>query len=176
MASGVSMPVGFKNGTDGNLQVAINACVSAAVSHSFLGIDEQGRSAVVKTTGNPDGFLILRGGRNGPNYAAEHVAQAATLMQEAQLNPAVMVDCSHANAGGDYRRQEVVWNAVIEQAAARSEPIVGLMVESNLSAGKQLLQADRSALQYGVSLTDGCIGWEETERLLRETHEVKGKR
>jgi 3-deoxy-7-phosphoheptulonate synthase len=176
LASGVSMPVGFKNGTDGNLQVAINACVSAAVSHSFLGINEQGRSAVVKTTGNPDGFLILRGGRGGPNYQAEHVAQAATLMQEAKLTPAVMVDCSHANAGGDYRRQEVVWNAVIEQAAARSEPIVGLMVESNLYPGKQPLHADRSALQYGVSLTDGCIGWDETERLLRETHEVKGKR
>ncbi len=170
LASGVSVPVGFKNGTDGGLQVAVNGCVAAAGSHSFLGIDEHGQSAVVKTTGNPDSFVILRGGRHGPNYAAEHVAEAAQLMREAKLNPAVMVDCSHANAAGDYRQQEHVWHDVIEQAAAAPGTIVGLMVESNLREGKQTLTDDRSALQYGMSLTDGCIGWEQTERLLRETH------
>jgi 3-deoxy-7-phosphoheptulonate synthase len=164
------MPVGFKNGTDGGIQVAVNGGVTAAGSHSFLGIDEQGRSAVVKTTGNPDSFVILRGGRSGPNYAAEHVASAARLMREAKLSPAVMIDCSHANTGGDYRLQEGVWNNVIAQVLAEPSPIVGLMVESNLHEGKQPLPADHAALRYGVSLTDGCIGWDQTERLLREAH------
>lgn len=170
LASGISMPVGFKNGTDGGIEVAVNACVSAAAQHSFLGIDEQGRSAVVKTTGNPDGFVILRGGRNGPNYYPEYVAQAARLMREARRRPAVMIDCSHANAGGDYRRQEAVWHNVIEQVVSGPTPIVGMMVESNLAEGKQPLVADRSKLRYGVSLTDGCVGWETTELLLHEGH------
>lgn len=170
LASGVSMPVGFKNGTDGGIQVAVNGCLTAAGSHSFLGIDEQGHSAVVKTTGNPDAFVILRGGRGGPNYAANYVAEAADLMQKANLHPAVMIDCSHANTGSDYRLQEGVWNNVLAQVVGRHEPIVGLMVESNLFEGKQQLTADHSALRYGVSLTDGCIGWEQTERILHEAH------
>jgi 3-deoxy-7-phosphoheptulonate synthase len=170
LASGVSMPVGFKNGTDGGIQVAVNACVSAAGQHSFLGIDSDGRSAVVKTTGNPDGFVILRGGRQGPNYHPEYIVQTARLMREAQLRPAAMIDCSHANAEGDYRRQERVWHNIIEQAINRPNAIVGMMVESNINEGKQPLLTDRSALRYGVSLTDGCIGWETTERLLHEAH------
>ncbi|MBX0330997.1 3-deoxy-7-phosphoheptulonate synthase [Oscillochloris sp. ZM17-4] len=170
LASGVSMPVGFKNGTDGGIQVAVNACVSAAGQHSFLGIDEDGRGSVVKTTGNPDSFVILRGGRAEPNYYEEHVVQATRLMREAHLSPAVMVDCSHANAGGDYRRQEAVLHIVVDQVVRRVGPIVGVMVESNIVEGKQTLTADRSALRYGVSLTDGCIGWETTERLLHEAH------
>lgn len=170
LASGVSMPVGFKNGTDGGIQVAVNACLAASVPHSFLGIDEQGRSAVVKTTGNPDGMVILRGGRHGPNYYEEHVVQAARLMREARLRPAVMIDCSHANAGGDYRRQEAVWHSAIEQLLATGGPIIGLMVESNLNEGQQQLLADHSKLRYGVSLTDGCVSWETTERLLHEGH------
>jgi 3-deoxy-7-phosphoheptulonate synthase len=170
LASGISTPVGFKNGTDGGIQVAVNACVSAASPHSFLGIDEAGRSAVVKTTGNPDGFVILRGGRHGPNYYPEYVVQAARLMREAELQPAVMIDCSHANAGGDYRRQQAVWHNVIEQIVSAPTPIVGMMVESNLVEGKQPLLTDRSKLQYGVSLTDGCVGWETTELLLHEAH------
>jgi 3-deoxy-7-phosphoheptulonate synthase len=168
------MPVGFKNGTDGGIQVAVNACVSAAGQHSFLGIDEDGRGAVVKTTGNPDGFVILRGGRAEPNYHEEYVVQAARLMREAHLNPAVMIDCSHANAGGDYRRQEAVLHTVIDAVVERVGPIVGLMLESNIHEGKQTLTADRSALRYGVSLTDGCIGWETTERLLHEAHMALG--
>ncbi len=172
LASGVSMPVGFKNGTDGSIQVAVNGCVTAAGQHSFLGIDERGQSAVVKTTGNPDSFVILRGGRNGPNYQAEHVASAARLLRDAQHRPAVMIDCSHGNTGGDYQLQERVWHDVIAQVVAQPNPIVGLMVESNLHEGKQPLLADRTALRYGVSLTDGCIGWEQTERLLREAHET----
>ncbi|GAB4434667.1 MAG: 3-deoxy-7-phosphoheptulonate synthase [Chloroflexi bacterium OHK40] len=170
LASGVSMPVGFKNGTDGGIQVAVNACVAAAGQHSFLGIDERGQSAVVKTTGNPDGFVILRGGRHGPNYFPEYVVQAARLMREANVQPAVMVDCSHANAGGDFRRQEAVWHNVLEQAVSAPTPIIGMMVESNLVEGKQPLLADRSKLRYGVSLTDGCVGWETTELLLHEAH------
>lgn len=170
LASGISMPVGFKNGTDGGIQVAVNACVAAAGQHSFLGITEDGKSAVVKTTGNPDSFVILRGGRQGPNYQEEHVVQAARLMREANMQPAIMVDCSHANAENDFRRQETVWYKVIEQIVAQPTPIIGLMIESNIAEGKQPLLTDRSALRYGVSLTDGCIGWETTERLLVETH------
>ncbi|MEI7645726.1 MAG: 3-deoxy-7-phosphoheptulonate synthase [Chloroflexales bacterium] len=170
LASGVSMPVGFKNGTDGGIQVAVHACVSAAGQHSFLGIDDDGRSAVVKTTGNPDGFVILRGGRAEPNYHEEYVVQAARLMREAHLRPAVMVDCSHANAGGDFRRQEAVLHTVVDEVVRKIGPIVGVMIESNLIEGKQTLSADRSTLRYGVSLTDGCIGWETTERLLHEMH------
>jgi 3-deoxy-7-phosphoheptulonate synthase len=170
LASGVSMPVGFKNGTDGGIQVAVNACVSAAASHSFLGIDEHGRSAVVKTTGNPDGFVILRGGRHGPNYHEEYVVQAARLMREAGLKPAVLVDCSHANAEGDFRRQETVLHNVIGQVVQGHSAAIGLMIESNLNEGKQPLLADRSQLKYGVSLTDGCIGWDTTERILHEAH------
>jgi 3-deoxy-7-phosphoheptulonate synthase len=179
LASGISMPVGFKNGTDGGIQVAVNACTAAAGPHSFLGINGAGHSAVVKTTGNPDGFVILRGGRHGPNYFPEYVVQTARLMREAALQPAVMIDCSHANAGGDYRRQHAVWHNVIEQVVSAPNPategrarsaIVGMMVESNLEEGKQPFAADRSKLKYGVSVTDGCIGWETTELLLHEAH------
>ncbi|HNP69992.1 MAG TPA: 3-deoxy-7-phosphoheptulonate synthase [Kouleothrix sp.] len=174
LASGVSMPVGFKNGTDGSVQVAINGCITAAGSHSFLGIDDDGRSAVVKTTGNPDSFVILRGGRGGPNYGSEHVAEALRQIGAAGLHQAVMVDCSHANTGGDFRLQEGVWGNVLGQAIDRPGAIVGLMVESNLHEGKQQLSADRGALRYGVSLTDGCIGWEQTERMLRAAHAQLG--
>ncbi len=170
LASGVSMPVGFKNGTDGGIQVAVNACVSAAGQHSFLGIDDQGQGSVVRTTGNPDSFVILRGGRAEPNYHEEYVVQAARLMREAHRTPAVMVDCSHANASGDFRRQEAVLHTVVDQVLRRVGPIVGVMLESNLVEGKQTLTSDLSTLRYGVSLTDGCIGWETTERLLHEAH------
>jgi 3-deoxy-7-phosphoheptulonate synthase len=170
LASGISMPVGMKNGTDGGIQVAVHACVAAAAQHSFLGVDDDGRSAVVKTTGNPDGFVILRGGRHGPNYFPEYVVQAERLMREARLRPAVMVDCSHANAEGDFRRQEAVLHQVLAQAISGPTPLIGVMIESNLNEGKQPFQADRSQLAYGVSITDGCIGWDTTERILHEAH------
>ena len=176
LASGISMPVGFKNGTDGGIQVAVNACLAAAGPHSFLGISDTGYSAVVTTTGNPSSFVILRGGRHGPNYQEEYVVQAARFMREAHLRPTVMIDCSHANAEGDFRRQETVWYKVIEQIVAQPTPIIGMMVESNIVEGKQPLLADRSALRYGVSLTDGCIGWETTERLLTEAYHALEKR
>ncbi|MCU0492231.1 MAG: 3-deoxy-7-phosphoheptulonate synthase [Chloroflexaceae bacterium] len=175
LASGVSMPVGFKNATDGNVQPAINACLSATRQHSFLGIDEDGRSAVVKTAGNPDGFVILRGGRDGPNYDLNSVAEAEQAMQTNALQAAIMVDCSHANCSGDYARQEAVWQQVLREHVASNNAVVGLMVESNLHEGKQNLGSDLSALRYGVSVTDGCVGWETTERMLAFAYEALGR-
>ncbi len=171
MASGLSMPVGYKNGTDGNLDVAINAMQAACSPHRFLGIDSEGQTCIVHTTGNPSGFLILRGGRSGPNYSPEHVRMAAEQLNKAGLSPRFMVDCSHANSNKDYRRQAEVWNEVIEQRISGNDTIIGLMIESNLSPGTQKLTTNLAELQYGVSITDGCIGWEETEQLILSAHE-----
>lgn len=171
MASGLSMPVGFKNGTDGGLQVAVDALQSAQAAHSFLGIDPDGKTCVINTTGNPHGFLILRGGRGGPNYSAQHVAEADQLLRKAKVNPRLMVDCSHANSNKDYTRQSLVWNDVIQQRLNGNASLVGLMVESNLFPGNQPLIQPRSQLKYGISITDGCIGWDETEELLLSGHE-----
>jgi 3-deoxy-7-phosphoheptulonate synthase len=168
LASGLSMPIGFKNGTDGGLQVAVNACVSAAVPHSFFGIDLDGRGAVVRTTGNRDSFVILRGGRHGPNYSAEFVHDAVQQLHAARCAANVMIDCSHANAQGDYRNQAQVWRNVLAQMVDGRQPLIGMMLESNLFEGKQTLTDDLGALKYGVSLTDGCVSWEMTESLLRE--------
>lgn len=172
MASGLSMPVGFKNSTDGNVQVAINSFVSARHRHSFLGIDEDGVSCVVRTRGNPDGFMILRGSRTGPNYDSETVAHTEQQMRAADLPAAIMIDCSHANAQGDYTRQELVWNTVLEQHLRNHDSVIGMMVESNLHEGKQPIPADLSQLRYGVSITDGCVGWETTERMLGTAYEA----
>lgn len=170
MASGLSMPVGFKNGTDGSLEVAINAMLSARAPHRFLGIDPEGRTCVVNTAGNPWGHLVLRGGHSGPNYAAESLQAASEKLVAADLSPRLMVDCSHANSNKDYRLQAKVWNDVIGQRLAGNDSIIGLMLESNLQPGKQSLTDDLSQLKHGVSITDGCIGWEETESLLRDAH------
>lgn len=167
MASGLSMPVGFKNSTEGSLEVAINAMQAARAGHRFLGIDNEGNTCVVETRGNALGHLILRGGRTGPNYDEASLAEAARLLNEANLPPRFVVDCSHANSQKDYTRQPEVWNDVIRQRVAGNDTIVGLMLESNLKAGKQALGSDPSALEYGVSITDGCISIEETETLLR---------
>lgn len=171
MASGLSMPVGFKNSTEGSLEVAINAMQAARAEHRFLGIDNEGKTCVVKTRGNPLGHLILRGGRTGPNYDEASLAEAARMLNEASLPPRFVVDCSHANSRKDYTLQSTVWNDVIRQRVAGNETIVGLMLESNLKAGKQALGSDPSALEYGVSITDGCISFEETEQLLRSACE-----
>jgi 3-deoxy-7-phosphoheptulonate synthase len=170
MASGLSMPVGFKNSTDGSLQAAVDAMQSARVSHSFLGIDNDGGTCVVSTTGNPWGVLMLRGGRSGSNYSPEILHEARAKLEAAGLPPCVIVDCSHANSGKDHRRQSIVWRDVLAQRVAGDRSIVGLMLESNIHAGSQPFQSDRTQLQYGVSVTDGCIGWEETEQLLLEAH------
>lgn len=170
LASGLSMPVGFKNATDGGLQVAIDAAISARNRHSFLGIDLDGRSCVVKTTGNPDGTLILRGGRNNTNYDVGSIMNASEQLANAGLISTVMVDCSHANSGYDVQRQKAVWKAVVDEREQTSGALVGLMVESNLIEGKQPLTSRLEDLKYGVSVTDAGIGWEHTEELLEYTY------
>jgi 3-deoxy-7-phosphoheptulonate synthase len=171
MASGLSMPVGFKNATDGSLQAAVDAMQSARAPHSFLGIDNDGGTCVVSTTGNPWGVLMLRGGRSGSNYSPEVLHEARTRLEAVGLPPRVIVDCSHANSGKDHRRQSIVWRDVLAQRVEGDRSIVGMMLESNLLPGSQPACADRAKLAYGVSVTDGCIGWDETEQLLREAYD-----
>ena len=173
MASGLSMPVGYKNGTDGELQVAIDALIAARSQHSFLGIDQDGQTCIIKTTGNPFGHVILRGGRSGSNYHAAAVESASQRLEAAGLAPGLVVDCSHANSNKDYRKQSIAWSDVIAQRLAGNKHIIGLMLESNLYPGKQDI-SDPGNLQFGVSVTDGCIGWDETERLIREAHAKLG--
>ena len=165
MASGLSMPVGFKNGTDGSVQTAIDAMKSARAPHSFLGIDQDGVTSIVTTSGNPDSHAVLRGGREGANYHPHDVAAACEALRKADLQPALMVDCSHSNSGKDPRRQPDVWRSVLEQRASGRREIIGAMIESHLHAGSQPLAAARSTLQYGVSITDACLGWAATEQL-----------
>jgi 3-deoxy-7-phosphoheptulonate synthase len=170
LASGLSMPVGFKNSTDGSVQAAINACISARHAHSFLGITHEGMSAVVKTRGNPDGFVILRGSKARTNFDADSIAEAARQMATADLRPAIMVDCSHANSNYEFARQEVVWETLVGQLHTDRGALIGMMVESNLLEGKQAITSDRNQMRYGVSVTDACVGWEATERMLRRAY------
>jgi 3-deoxy-7-phosphoheptulonate synthase len=165
MASGLSMPVGFKNSTDGALQNAVNAVLSARQPHAFLGINADGVSSVVKTTGNQDCHIVLRGGAAGPNYHREDVAAAARAIGGEGLARGVMVDCSHGNSAKDHNRQAAVFTEVVNNFASGQKPILGVMVESNLRAGRQTWMQG-APLEYGISITDGCIGWEETEKLL----------
>ena len=175
MASGLSMPIGFKNGTGGNLQIAVDAMASAQSKHHFLGIDPDGRSCVVTTTGNPDSHLILRGGASGPNYGPHDLADAAQRLVEAGLAPRLMVDCSHANSNKKYQNQKVVWNSLIQQRQnAGAAHILGAMLESNLEEGQQSIPNDLNDLRDGVSITDGCIGWDETQQLLADAYERLG--
>jgi 3-deoxy-7-phosphoheptulonate synthase len=167
MASGLSMPVGFKNTTDGNLQVAIEATISARGPHSFLGVDQDGRIATVTTSGNAAVHVILRGGRGGSNYDAASVASAAATLQEAGLSPMSMVDCSHANSGKKHQNQLRAWDSVLEQRRAGGSPICGAMLESNLIEGRQEPTAGLENLVYGKSITDECMSWETTELMLR---------
>jgi 3-deoxy-7-phosphoheptulonate synthase len=167
LVSGVSCPVGFKNATSGDAQVAIDAVLSAAHSHTFLGHTKYGQSAIFVTTGNPDCHIILRGGRNMVNYTAESVTQTAVKMEKAGLPPRIMIDLSHANSNKDYRRQAVVCHDVAGQIAAGDKRILGVMIESNLVAGSQRLVAGQPLI-YGQSITDGCIDWAETHTLLSE--------
>jgi 3-deoxy-7-phosphoheptulonate synthase len=166
MASGLSMPVGFKNTTEGDFRAAINAVESARRPHSFIGITQDGMTAVVRTTGNPDTHVVLRGGRK-PNFDARSIAECVGILEKANLEPRVLVDCSHAQTNKDYRLQPGVLDALIEQVRAGSRAIMGVMIESNLEAGNQPLAADRAQLRYGVSVTDPCIDWPTTERCLR---------
>lgn len=170
MASGLSMPVGFKNGTDGNLQIALDAMRATGHPHSFLGIDDQGRTCIVQTKGNPLCHLILRGGRSGPNYDTAAIAGAVKGLTAAGLSPNLVVDCSHANSGKDYRNQSFVFRNVLEQRRQGNTNIIGVMLESHLAEGRQALTGDPRQLRYGVSITDGCIGWEETAALIEEAY------
>jgi 3-deoxy-7-phosphoheptulonate synthase len=171
MASGLSMPVGFKNSTDGSLQNAINAVMSARQGHAFLGINADGLSSVVKTTGNQDCHIVLRGGATGPNYHREDVEQAAAAVAEVGLERGVMVDCSHGNSNKDPSRQGNVLDEVVHNFARGQQSLLGVMLESNLRPGQQTWMRG-APLEYGVSITDGCIGWDETVRLLSETAEA----
>ncbi len=167
LVSGVSCPVGFKNATSGDVQVAVDAILSAAHSHTFLGHTKHGQSAIFVTTGNPDCHIILRGGRKMVNYTAESVAETAQKMEKAGIAPNIMIDCSHANSSKDYRRQGLVCHDVAGQIAAGNRNIIGVMIESNLVAGAQPL-VPGEPLVYGQSVTDGCIDWTETHTLLGE--------
>jgi 3-deoxy-7-phosphoheptulonate synthase len=166
MSSGLSSAVGFKNGTDGNLDVAINAMRSAASPHAFLGINANGQVTVLKTRGNRYGHIILRGGRK-PNFDSVNVALAEQALEAAGLEKRIMIDCTHANANKDHERQPLVASNVAQQLAAGNESIIGIMLESHLHAGKQQLEDPRK-LSYGVSITDACIDWETTETLIND--------
>jgi 3-deoxy-7-phosphoheptulonate synthase len=167
LVSGVSCPVGFKNGTSGDAQIAIDAILSAAHSHTFLGLTKHGQSAILITKGNPDTHIILRGGRKTVNYTAESVADTAARMENAGLAPRIMIDFSHSNSGKDYRRQAIVCHDVASQIAGGDKRILGVMIESNLVAGAQKLIPGQP-LVYGQSITDACIDWKETRTLLAE--------
>tara|TARA_Y100001936_G_scaffold216308_1_gene227416 strand:- start:199 stop:765 length:567 start_codon:yes stop_codon:yes gene_type:complete len=166
MASGLSMPVGFKNGTDGSLDIAVNALRSAASSHRFMGINKQGQVSIIETAGNPDGHIILRGGKQ-PNYDSVCVSECEEWMDKAGLTAGLVVDCSHANSNKDYRRQPLVAKNVVNQILEGNQSIIGIMLESHLKEGNQKSDGvDFKDLEYGVSITDGCIDWETTESLL----------
>ncbi|WP_299002661.1 3-deoxy-7-phosphoheptulonate synthase [uncultured Shewanella sp.] len=166
MASGLSMPVGFKNGTDGKLQVAINALESAASGHRFMGINQEGQVALLKTEGNPDGHVILRGGKK-PNYDAQSVAECEEQLHAAKLNARLVIDCSHGNSSKDHAKQPLVCHDVFEQIRNGNKSIIGVMLESHLNEGNQSSNKPMSELTYGVSVTDACINWQTTEVLLR---------
>jgi 3-deoxy-7-phosphoheptulonate synthase len=168
MASGLSSIVGFKNGTDGGLEVAINALQSVSRPHRFLGINQAGQVSIIHTRGNADAHIVLRGGNNGPNYARDAIAACETALTAAGLRRNVMIDCSHANSAKDHNRQPVVARDAAAQICAGNTSIMGLMLESNIHAGNQKLTRDKSRLAYGVSVTDACIDWETTETLLLE--------
>jgi 3-deoxy-7-phosphoheptulonate synthase len=174
MASGLSFPVGFKNGTDGNLQIAIDAMRAALHPHSFLGTNNEGRNAIVQTTGNADVHIVLRGGNDRPNYYPEDIRKTEEMLTKANLGTAIMVDCSHANACKNHERQEEVLVNVCEQIAGGNRTICALMIESYLEAGSQPIPDDLSQLKYGVSITDKCVDWATTERMLRHAHQILG--
>jgi 3-deoxy-7-phosphoheptulonate synthase len=168
LASGLSFPIGFKNGTDGNLQIAIDAMKAALHSHCFLGVNRDGLTSIVHTSGNPDVHMVLRGGSK-PNYSPADIAKAEEMLAKAGLTPTVMVDCSHGNSEKNYERQPQVMRSVVEQIEAGNRSISGVMIESYLKGGNQPMK-DPATLAYGVSITDSCISWETTEQTLREAH------
>ncbi len=167
MASGLSMPVGFKNGTDGSLQIAMNAMLAASHPHRFLGINYHGLASIVTTTGNPDGHLVLRGGQYGPNYDVAQVEKAAKELAQHGLKQRMMVDCSHGNSAKDYTRQSAALQDIADQVIGGSRYLMGVMIESHLVAGNQRILKDPSQLIYGQSITDACVDFETTTSMLR---------
>ena len=174
MASGLSMPVGFKNRTDGDVQVAVDAMQTARHPQSFLGMDGDGRTAIVRTAGNPGGHMILRGARNKTNFDNQSVAIAADRIQASGLRPCILVDCSHGNANKRFEKQELAWNAVLEQRRNGNGALIGMLLESYLFEGSQKIPDNPSALRYGISVTDECVGWEKTERMIRHAAAIMG--
>lgn len=171
MASGLSMPVGFKNGTDGSLDIAINALRSAAMGHSFMGINKQGQVSIINTQGNEDGHLILRGGKQ-PNYDSVCVSECENLLDDTELNVGLVIDCSHANSSRDYRRQGPVTMNVVNQILEGNQSIIGIMLESHLNEGSQSnVGKTLNELEYGISITDACISWQTTQELLHRARE-----
>ena len=166
MASGLSMPVGFKNGTDGGLQIAVDALHAARHPHIFLGIDQDGYTSIVRAKGNSWGHIVLRGGRTHTNYSSQNIRATAKLLEAASLPSVIMVDCSHANSERNPDRQAVVWRCLIDQKRRGNQSLIGAMLESYLLPGNQPFPIPGRALEYGVSITDPCLGWEATERLL----------
>ncbi|MCC2637302.1 MAG: arof3 [Moraxellaceae bacterium] len=171
MSSGLSSPVGFKNGTDGGLKVAINALLSVANPHSFLGIDSNGRSAIINTTGNKYGHVVLRGGDGKPNYDSVSVALAERELEKAKVSKNLMIDASHANSNKDPALQPLVMDNVSNQIIEGNTSIIGMMIESHLKFGRQDIPKDLSQLEYGMSVTDGCIDWDTTEKAVRQMHD-----
>jgi 3-deoxy-7-phosphoheptulonate synthase len=171
MASGLSFPVGFKNGTDGGLKIATDAMAASLREHSFLGINYEGITAIVHTKGNPDVHIVLRGGNDGPNYSEANIEETVELLANNHLPPAIMVDCSHANSYKDHERQGEVLENVVKQIKAGQKSIKGVMIESNLNAGNQNIPDDLSQLKYGVSVTDKCVDWDATEKMIMDAYE-----
>ncbi|KAG8908220.1 hypothetical protein FRB99_008285 [Tulasnella sp. 403] len=173
LASGISFPIGFKNGTDGSVQVAVDAMRSASHEHTFLGVTDQGLAAIVKTTGNDDVHVILRGGSKGPNFKNEYVKAAADSVEKAGFTRSIMIDCSHGNSSKDYRNQPKVLEDICQQLEAGETALTGVMIESNLSAGRQDVPPEGpSALKHGVSITDACVDWDDTVAMLRRLNEA----
>jgi 3-deoxy-7-phosphoheptulonate synthase len=176
MASGLSMPLGFKNGTDGNLTTAINAIKAASHQQTFLGISREGFASALTTRGNPNCHIVLRGGTPGPNYDSGSIQATEDQLTRAGLKPAIMIDCSHENSGKKPERQPEVMRSLLAQIRDGNQAIIGAMIESNLEPGSQIFPAKKEALKRGVSITDGCIGWPETEDLIRETYQAMDPR
>ena len=169
MASGLSCAIGFKNGTYGSLEVAINAMQSAVAPHRFLGINPSGQVSIIHTRGNADVHVVLRGGSNGPNYGKEAVLESEQQLKEKGLNPSIMIDCSHANSNKDHKNQSKVLDNISEQIREGNESITGVMIESNIGPGNQSIGEQ---LEYGVSITDACVDWNETDRMLTKLAEM----
>ena len=171
LASGLSMPIGFKNGTGGSIQLAVDGIISSNSKHGFLGVDRSGKASIITTSGNKDAHLILRGGNDKPNYDKQSVSDAVTKLRDSGANTGIIIDCSHANSFKDHTKQPSVFNEIINQRISGNKNIIGLMLESNIYSGNQKLdESNPKNLQYGISITDACIEWEETEKLLEEAY------